>query len=204
MNRTTLLAVPYRVARTPVTVFEHTVVQRLPERSAPRRIFERAVGAVDAVAGQAQRAVAKTTSAAQSAAASTTDRAPHIAAPTPDSANESVSTPQARTRTPESAPVEVPAKKVAAKKAAAKKAARKSAPKPDTRANKSLSSLALELAETQAVAEAREHQAEAKVDEQFGFDTSEAPAETDTGTDAGTTSDESLPSAKDMGPKGSS
>jgi hypothetical protein len=48
----TLLQLPYRAARTPLTLFDTALVRRLPKESAPRLTFERILGSIDEIAGR--------------------------------------------------------------------------------------------------------------------------------------------------------
>jgi len=245
VSRQTVLTLPYRVVRTPLSALDRLVVQRLPETSASRRAFEHTIGRVDAfvdhstaAAASAGTAIARTVRSTEHATAvavkatanrvaprkstatdrltaneSDSGRALHADAPpnAPVKASNSAlpkATAPAPAKPPTTKPAKATAQQVTAKKAAARKAARRSAPQPDTRANKSVASLALELAETEAVAEAREHRAEQQVDETLvaNSSTDRTAASTDDPTTADglpPSSQESLPTAKDMGPKGS-
>lgn len=48
----TLVAIPYEIARLPLTVVDSTLADRLPETSAPRVTFDRALGSADRIAGR--------------------------------------------------------------------------------------------------------------------------------------------------------
>jgi hypothetical protein len=52
MNSRTLLHLPYQAARTPLTLLDATLFQRLPDDSPPRLAFDRLVGSIDEVAGR--------------------------------------------------------------------------------------------------------------------------------------------------------
>jgi hypothetical protein len=193
MNRKTALTVPYYLVRTPLTVFDKTVVRWLPERSGPRRAYEKTTAAIDSFAGRGTGG----TSSGVVALRPATDLATRDTAASDLPAEAPASPPRPSTAGPAKAPAKraaekttgaaaaddsAPAKKVApkqvaAKKAAAKKAARKAAPKPETRANRSLSRIALDLAETEAIAEARETQAEQRVDAELSGDTGNSAPE---------------------------
>ena len=51
MNARTLLAVPYKFYRLPLAVVDEQVARRLPADSAPRLVFDRALGSYDRLAG---------------------------------------------------------------------------------------------------------------------------------------------------------
>jgi hypothetical protein len=48
----TLIALPYELARLPLTVVDKTLVGRMDETSGPRVTFDRAIGSVDKLAGE--------------------------------------------------------------------------------------------------------------------------------------------------------
>lgn len=52
MNTKTLRAAPYKLARLPWTVVDQQFAQRLPADSAPRLVFDRALGSCDQFAGR--------------------------------------------------------------------------------------------------------------------------------------------------------
>ena len=52
MNARTLLVVPYKFYRLPLAVVDEQVARRLPADSAPRLVFDRALGSYDRLAGQ--------------------------------------------------------------------------------------------------------------------------------------------------------
>jgi hypothetical protein len=52
MNTRTMLAVPYKLYRVPLAVVDEQVAHRLPADSAPRLVFDRALGSYDRLAGR--------------------------------------------------------------------------------------------------------------------------------------------------------
>jgi len=49
----TLIALPYEIARLPLTLVDSKLAYRLPETSGPRLTLDRAIGSADKVAGTA-------------------------------------------------------------------------------------------------------------------------------------------------------
>ncbi len=52
MNSRTILVLPYQLTRTPLSLVDTQLAQRLPEDSRPRMVFDRALGAYDQFAGR--------------------------------------------------------------------------------------------------------------------------------------------------------
>ncbi len=52
---TNVLSTPYKLARLPLSLFDSTVTERLPEGSAPRLVVDRAIGSADRLAGSLLR-----------------------------------------------------------------------------------------------------------------------------------------------------
>lgn len=55
MNSRSLLTMPYQLSRGPITLIDLAVAHRLPADSAPRLVFDRAVGSYDRLAGRLLR-----------------------------------------------------------------------------------------------------------------------------------------------------
>lgn len=55
MNVRDLIALPYRVVRTPLAIVDFQLARRLPENSQARVLFERTLGTADHLAGRLLR-----------------------------------------------------------------------------------------------------------------------------------------------------
>ncbi len=52
MNSRTIFALPYQIARTPLTLVDSQIARRLPKDSKPRLVFDRVLGSYDKLAGR--------------------------------------------------------------------------------------------------------------------------------------------------------
>ena len=83
MNARTMLAVPYKLYRVPLAVVDEQVAHRLPADSAPRLVFDRALGSYDRLAGRllCDVAVAEQGATGSPAARNSPARSPSSATP---------------------------------------------------------------------------------------------------------------------------
>jgi hypothetical protein len=175
MNTKNLATLPYRLVRTPLAIVDFKLVHRLPEDSRPRLVIERAIGSVDRLAGRLLHddslarigtdriANADKLDTALGLEADAAERR-RAASETALTAAQEASQKRAQAAdrktaaAAEAAETERKAKQAAAAKARAQ--ATKAKQQVATRANQKLSTIAQGLKQTEAVAEAREHQAE--------------------------------------------
>ncbi len=147
MSAERYLYLPYRLARLPLEVVDSLVIRRLPAGSRPRTWFDRAIGTTDLLASWLLH-----DSELQAAAAA------RLRPPPTTTAEPDETEPEAAVVEPEppAQPAEVSA---AARRDRAADAAAKQ--HDATRANQNLSTIRQQVAAAAAVAEAREHAAEA-------------------------------------------
>lgn len=151
MSAHNIITIPYQVARTPLALFDVKVVHRLPPDSPGRQVFDRAFGSLDLLVGQVLRDDSLKRQGAERLGRS--DQA------TTDAAME-----RAAEEAREAAEEEVARKQAEASKARA--GAVKAKQRRAARGNQKLSTIRQELEVTDAIAEAREHQAEERAEEQ--------------------------------------
>jgi len=156
-----IAVLPYQFARTPLVIFDLKVMHRLPSDSSGRAAFDRGFGALDVLVGR----FANNTNLVEQGT-ERIGRAGRGSRPEPPPA------PTAEEQAPEApaeqapeeerpATVQAPARQARARATKAKQHA-------DARGNRSVKSIRQGLARTEAVAEAREHQAEQRAEQRDG------------------------------------
>jgi outer membrane biosynthesis protein TonB len=164
-------SMPYRMARIPLGVLDSTVVQRLPERFPPRMMFNALVGTADLVAGRVLHDPDLQSAAMDRLHGSSVDRSSEpdgFADAAPEHPRPQQSRPQqSRPQQPRPQPAPSPEPPAEPQPAEVRQAARqaraadtKAKQRAATRANKNLATIRQQVAETEAIAEAREHIAE--------------------------------------------
>jgi hypothetical protein len=146
MHARGLLTLPYRVARTPLDLLDAPVLNRLlPRDSRPRLVFDRTVGTVDELAGRLlhdggirERGRARIERASGPGRAAPPQPPAEVTRDPAKRRTRAKATPEART---------------------ARARATKAKQHDDGRANHTVDTIRQNLRETEAIAEAREHQA---------------------------------------------
>jgi hypothetical protein len=157
---TSLLAYPYQFVRTPLAVIDVTLARRLPEDSGVRRTFDRAFGTMDVIAG---RLLADETLLRQG-----TERVAARRPGRPSTGNATPADVQAPERyagqsaAPAAEQTTQPSRPAPSSQARAQ--AVKTQQHDAARGNQSLKTIQQRLVQTEAVAEAREHESEHKAE----------------------------------------
>lgn len=144
-----IAVLPYQFARTPLVIFDLKVMHRLPSDSPGRAAFDRGFGTLDVLVGR----LANNTNLVEQGT-ERIGRAGRDSRPEPPPAEQ----PSEEERP---ATVQPPARQARARATKAKQHA-------DARGNRSVKSIRQGLARTEAVAEAREHQAEQRAEQRDG------------------------------------
>lgn len=182
METRTVITLPYQVARTPLAIFDIKVMHRFADDSPRRLAFDRAFGSLDLIAGRLlhddglklqgtermDRAgkLARALDLEQDAAARRRNaREAERAAEDEAAAKREQAQQRAADSLHEAAETEAREKREAAKTARAE--ASKGKQHASARANQKLSTIQQNLEQTEAITEAREHQAEEKAKAEF-------------------------------------
>ena len=156
-----IAVLPYQFARTPLVIFDLKVMHRLPSDSPGRVAFDRGFGTLDVLVGRFANntnLVEQGTERIGRAGRGSRPEPP----PAPTADDQAPAAPAEQVPEEERpATVQAPARQARARATKAKQHA-------DARGNRSVKSIRQGLARTEAVAEAREHQAEQRAEQGDG------------------------------------